>query len=57
MKIYVADRETGTFIEEVKTIADGKKLIEKFEDIDRNENTFTPNFYNLVNEYHETIYF
>lgn len=31
MKIYTADKETGTFIEECKSIQEAKKLIQQYE--------------------------
>lgn len=52
MKLYTADRETGTFIQEVKTVAEGKKLIEKYEDADKAEGTYKKNFYDVVDEDH-----
>ena len=47
-KYYVADRETGTLIEEVKSIKEGKKLIAEFEEADKEENIYQPNFYDVV---------
>ena len=54
-KLYVADRETGTFIEEVKTIEEGKNLITQYEDIDKTEGTYTENFYEIVDENHCSV--
>lgn len=48
-KIYVADKETGTIIEEVASIKEGLKLIEKYEKKDKKEGIYTPNFYDIVN--------
>lgn len=55
MKIYTADKETGTFIEECKSIQEAKKLIQQYEKEDKKENIYTANFYDIVNEDHETI--
>lgn len=35
MKIYTADKETGTFIEECKSIQEAKKLIQQYEKEDK----------------------
>ena len=56
MKLYTADTQTGTFIEEVKSIEEGKKLIEQYEVDDKAEGTYEEGFYNIVNENHETIW-
>ncbi len=55
MRIYVADKETGTFIEEVKDIDSGKHLIRCFEADDKREGTYKPGFYDVVNENHESL--
>lgn len=55
MKMYVADRETGTFIEEVKSVEEGKKVIAEYEENDRKEGTYTENFYGIVDEDHCTV--
>lgn len=55
MKIYTADKETGTFIDECKDIHEAKKLIQQYEEEDRKENIYTADFYDIVNEFHETI--
>jgi hypothetical protein len=54
-KLYVADRETGTFIEEVKSVADGLVLIKKFEMADMAKDTFENDFYSIVDDNHNTI--
>lgn len=56
MKKYTADKETGTFIEEVESIEEGKKLIKEYEEDDRKEGIFEEKFYCIVNENHETIF-
>ena len=55
MKIYTADKETGTFIDECKDKKKKKKLIQQYEEEDRKENIYTADFYDIVNEFHETI--
>lgn len=55
MKLYTANRETGTFIEEVKTAEEGKKLIEKYEAADKAEGTYEENFYDVVDENHASV--
>ena len=55
MKIYTTDKETGTFIDECKDIQEAKKLIQQYEEEDRKENIYTADFYDIVNEFHETI--
>ena len=55
MKLYTACRETGDFIENVNSIQEGKDLIKKYEEIDRNEGDYEDNFYAIVNEKHEEV--
>lgn len=55
MKLYTACRETGDFIEEVNNIQEGKDLIKKYEEIDRNEGDYEDIFYAIVNENHEEV--
>ena len=52
MKLYVADKETGTFIDEVESIDEGLKLIDQYEAIDQQEGNYSPNFYDIVDEEH-----
>lgn len=54
-KIYTADRETGTFIEEVASIDEAKKLIAEYEAQDKADGTFTEGFYDIVDEDHCSI--
>ena len=54
-KIFTADRETGTKIEAFKTIKDAKKAIAVYEAEDERDGTYTPDFYDVVNEEHEGI--
>lgn len=55
MKIYTADRETGTFIEEFATVEAAKLAIKQYEEQDKKDDTFEPDFYDIVNEHHESI--
>lgn len=55
MKIYVANRETGMFIDEVSTIKGAKKLIADYERIDKANDDYEPNFYDIVDENHCSI--
>ena len=51
-KIYTADRETGTFIDEFETVADAKAAIEEYEETDRENDAYEPGFYDIVDENH-----
>lgn len=55
MRLYVADRETGTFIEEIKTLEEGKNLIVKYEKQDKKDGIYEENFYSIVDENHCNI--
>lgn len=55
MKMYTADRETGTFIEEVKTLKEGRDLIALYEEEDKREGTYTEDFYDIVDENHVSV--
>ena len=52
MKLYTADRETGTFIEQVASVEEGKALIEKYEQDDKSEGIYEEDFYAIVDEDH-----
>lgn len=54
--IYVADRETGTFIESVNSIKEALNLISEYESEDKESGVYTEDFYDIVNENHCTIY-
>ena len=47
---YVTDKETGTIIENVETINEGKKLIHQFEESDKAEGIYEPDFYDVVDD-------
>ncbi len=55
MKIYTADRETGTFIDECATIEEAKNIIAEYEASDRKDGIYEPDFYDVVNENHESM--
>ena len=48
--LYTADKETGTLIERVETIDQGMELIREYEEEDKKDGTYTPDFYDIVNE-------
>ena len=50
MKYYTADREAGNRIEEVKSVEDGLKLIEKYEKEDKDNNEYIEGFYDVIDE-------
>lgn len=50
--LYVADRETGTFIELVKSVEAGKELIRQFEERDKADGIYTEDFYTVVDAFH-----
>ena len=54
-KIYTADRETGTFIDEFETVADAKAAIEEYEETDRANDAYEPDFYDIVDENHISL--
>ena len=56
MKIFTADRETGTFIEEFATVEEAREAIEAYEAKDKAEGIFEEDFYDVVDEYHCTIW-
>lgn len=55
MKLYTADRETGTFIDEVSSYREGLELIRKYEETDRQDGTYSPDFYDVVDENHCSV--
>lgn len=54
-RLFTANRETGTFIEEVKTYAEGLALIAQYEADDKANGTYTADFYDVVDEDHCTV--
>lgn len=51
MKIYTACRETGTLIDEFKTVEEALEEIKRYETIDKKDGIHEPNYYDVVNEY------
>lgn len=49
-KIYTADRETGTFIDEFASIEDARAAIQQYEESDKNDGIYEPDFYDIVDE-------
>lgn len=54
--IYTADRETGTFIDECESIEEAQNKIAEYEESDKADGTYEPDFYDIVYENHMTIY-
>lgn len=52
MKVYTADKETGTFIDEFESIEEAKAAIEKYERADKADGTYEEDFYDVVDENH-----
>lgn len=48
MMIYTADREAGNKIEAFNTIEEAKNAIIAYEEEDRHDGTYTPDFYDIV---------
>lgn len=55
MKLYVADKETGTFFDEVQSIAEGLEMIKFYEEDDRRNGVFEADFYEIVDEEHCSV--
>lgn len=53
--VYVANRETGDFICRVDSVDQGLLVIEAYEISDKLNNIYVPNFYDVVNLYHESL--
>lgn len=45
--IIVQDREAGNFIESFKYLQDAKNKIVEFEEMDKKDEIFVPNFYEI----------
>jgi hypothetical protein len=54
MKLFVTDRNES-FIDPVETIEAGKKLIKEFEAGDKADGIYIKDFYDIVNENHESV--
>lgn len=55
MKYYTADREAGNKIEAFDSIEEALKAIAAYEAEDMKDGTYTPDFYDVVNEDHEIV--
>lgn len=55
MKLYTADKETGTIIEEVASIEEGLKKIAAYEESDKKDGVFEADFYDVINEERITV--
>jgi hypothetical protein len=47
-KFIIQDRETGTFIDEFNTYQEALTGLEGFENEDKQEGVYTPDFYEIV---------
>lgn len=54
-QLYVANSWTGAFIEPVSSLNEGLRLIEQFENRDREDGTFREDFYTIVDQDHVSI--
>lgn len=55
MKFNTADRETGTIIETFKTREEAVEAIRGYEEDDKKEGTYSPGFYDIVDDDHCSI--
>ena len=53
--LYTADKETGTFIDQVVSIEQGLKMIAIYEWEDKGTGNYTPDFYDIVDENHCSV--
>jgi hypothetical protein len=53
--LYTAVRETGDLIEKVNSITHGRELIEQYEEDDRRNGDYEPDFYDIVDENHFSV--
>ena len=54
-QIWTANRETGDLIEQCESMAQAERLIEEYEQQDKDDEAYEPNFYDIVNEDREHI--
>lgn len=52
MEIWTADKETGSFIERFSSIEDAREAIKGYEEEDKKDGVYAPDFYDVVNEKH-----
>lgn len=55
-RIYTADRETGTFIEECNSVQDALARITSYEEQDKLDGSYEEDFYDVVDENHCTLF-
>lgn len=48
MTLYTSNRATGSIIDKVETISEGKMLIALYEKEDKRNGNYQPNFYDLI---------
>ena len=54
-EIYTADKETGTFIDQVTSIEQGETFIAIYEWEDKANDCYVPDFYDVVDENHYSL--
>ena len=54
-RIYTADRETGTVIEECSSVQDALARIASYEEQDKLDGSYEEDFYDVVDENHRTL--
>lgn len=54
MRYFTAARETGDLCEEFKTYEECKKAIAEYEEHDKKEGIYVPDFYDIVDEDHRS---
>lgn len=50
--IFTADRETGSFIDEFETVGDALAAIRQYEEADKADGIYEPEFYDIVDANH-----
>lgn len=55
MRIYTADKEAGNKIEAFDTVEHARKAIAAYEEEDKRDGTYTPDFYDVINEDGESL--
>ncbi len=56
MKIFTADRECGNIIDRFETIEDAMNAIKSYEEEDKKNGDYTPDFYDIVDENIRSLY-
>ena len=55
MRYVIRDSEAGNEIEECDSLKEVKKILSEYEQIDREENTYTEGFYEIYDRENEEI--